>query len=343
MKPVPGIPKYSTLVLLLLATALPFCIMPVSAVTVTDDAGTFVTINATPRRIVSLAPSNTEILAALGLLDRVVGVTEVCDYPPAVKNIPHIGGYSAISIEKVAASRPDLVVASDITPQETISRLRELGLTVVLVAPRNIDHVVRDIRMVGTLTGTELAAEELAATLSARSAAAAPLSSSYNLTIAHVVWNDPIYVSGNDTLQNDVIVHAGGTNIFAGKDGWGTVSLEEFLMRNPDIILVNGGSGMDNETKDIILEDLMTSPQYASLSAVKNHHVYAVDSNIISRAGPRIFDAEEQVAGIVRAVRGERLASQAPPIPTAKSPGFCAGSAVLLISLILLVRQKRKN
>jgi hypothetical protein len=114
-------------------------------------------------------------------------------------------------------------------------------------------------------------------------------------------------------------------------------------MRNPDIILVNGGGGMDNETKDIILEDFIASPQYASLSAVKNRHVYAVDSNIISRAGPRIFDAEEQVAGIVRAVRDERLASQGTPIPTAKSPGFCAGSAVLFISLILLVRQERKN
>ena len=343
MNPLYGTTNHPAIVLLLIVTVLALCILPVSAVTVTDDAGTVITMNATPQRIVSLAPSNTEILASLGLLDRVVGVTDVCDYPPAVKNIPRIGGYSAISIEKVAASRPDLVVASDITPKETISRLRELGLTVVLVAPRNIDHVVRDILMVGTLTGTEPAAEELAANLPARSAAAAPPSSSYNLTIAHVVWNDPIYVSGNDTLQNDVIVHAGGTNIFAGKDGWGTVSLEEFLMRNPDIILVNGGGGMDNETKDIILEDFMTSPQYASLSAVKNHHVYAVDSNIISRAGPRIFDAEEQVGDIVRAVRDERLALQAAPVPTARSPGFCAGSAVLLISLMIFLRRGRKT
>ena len=342
MKPVPGILQYSALVLLLLGMALPFCIIPVSAVTVTDDAGTLVTINATPQRIVSLAPSNTEILAALGLLDRVVGVTDVCDYPPAVKNIPRIGGYSAISIEKVAAARPDLVLASDITSQETVSRLRNLGLPVVVVAPRGIDHVMRDIRMAGALTGTERAAEELAANLSARSAAAAPSpSSSYNLTIAHVVWNDPLYISGNDTLQNDVIVYTGGMNVFADKEGWGTVSLEEFLMRNPDIIIVNGGGGMDNKTKDIILEDFMNSPQYASLSAVKTRHVYAVDSNIISRAGPRIFDAEEQVAGIIRAVHDERMASQAAAIPTARSPGFCVAGTVLLICLLITMRRRR--
>jgi iron complex transport system substrate-binding protein len=342
MKPVPGIPQYSALVLLLLATALPFCIISVSAVTVTDDAGTSVTINATPQRIVSLAPSNTEILASLGLLERVVGVTDVCDYPPAVKNIPRIGGYSAISIEKVAAARPDLVLASDITSQETVSRLRYLGLTVVVVAPRNIDHVMRDIRLVGTLTGNDPAAEGLAANLSARSTAAAPASpASYNLTVAHVVWNDPLYVSGNDTLQDDVIVHTGGTNIFADREGWGTVPLEEFLIRNPDIIIVNGGGGMDNTTKDIILEDFMNSPQYASLSAVKNHHVYAVDSNIISRAGPRIFDAEEQVAGIIRAVHDESMASQAAAISTVKSPGFCAAWTGLLICLLITIRRRR--
>jgi iron complex transport system substrate-binding protein len=337
-------PHYPAHLLLLLVTALALCILPASAVTVTDDAGTVITLNATPQRIVSLAPSNTEILASLGLLDRVVGVTDVCDYPPAVKNIMRIGGYSAISIEKVAAARPDLVVASDITPQETVDRLRELGLPVVLVAPRNTGHVVRDIRMVGILTGSESTAEDLAANLSARSAASAPPSSSaYNLTIAHVVWNDPLYISGNDTLQDDVIVHAGGTNVFADKEGWGTVSLEEFLMRNPDIIIVSGGGGMDNGTNDIILEDFMTSPQYASLSAVKNRHVYAVDANIISRAGPRIFDAEEQVAGIVRAVHDESTTPQATPVPPARSPGFGAGSAVLLISLIMLVRSRRNN
>lgn len=345
MKPVPAIPQYSTLVLLFLVTALALCILPVSAVTVTDDSGTVVTINATPQRIVSLAPSNTEILFALGLEDRVVGVTDVCDYPPEVKNITRIGGYSSISIEKIAAARPDLVVASDITPQETVNRLRGLGLTIVVVSPRNIDDTLRDIRLVGTVTGTGTTADRLAGNLSDRLSASLPCTITQRPTVAHVVWHDPLYVSGNDTLQNDLIVHAGGRNVFAEKSGWGTVSLEEFLMKNPDVIIVNGGHGMDSKTNDVILDTFMNTTQYASLSAVKNHRVYAVNADILSRPAPRIVDATEQVARLIHpeCFTEATMTSTITPTTTVKSPGFCAESAVLLISLIILLRRERKN
>jgi len=319
------------------------CVLPVSAVTVTDDAGTTVTLNAAPGRIVSLAPSNTEILAALGLTGRLVGITDVCNYPPEVNTVPRIGGYSAISTEKVSAARPDLVIASDITPAETIDRLRALGLNVVVVAPRNIDDMIRDIRMVGALTGTDAEAEQLAANLSSRLANVGPVQpAGTRPTIAHVVWNNPLYVSGNDTLQNDVIEHAGGTNAFARVSGWGTVSLEEFLMTNPDIIIVNGGGGMDNETRDVILEDFMTRPQYASLTAVKNHHVYAVKTDTISRAGPRIVDATEQVAADVREVTQTGTGGPTGVAPTARTPGFCAAGTVLFIAALVCLMQRRQ-
>lgn len=341
MNPVPS-RGHAALILAVAGLILSCTIMPVSAVTVTDDAGNVIALNATPLRIVSLAPSNTEILAALGLLDRMAGVTDVCDYPPEVKNLPRIGGYSSISTEKVAAARPDLVVASDITPRETVNRIRELGLSVVVVSPHTIADMIRDIRMLGTLTGTEDRAEDLADTLSARLAAiAAEGSGSRRPTIAHVVWNDPLYVSGSDTLQDDVIGRAGGTNAFAGKEGWGTVTLEEFLMKNPDIIVVSGGGGMDNGSRDVILEDFMENPHYASLSAVKNHQVYAVDADVISRAGPRIVDAVEQVAAIVRSWREDEAAADASarPAATARAPGYsCAGAVAGLAACIALGR-----
>ncbi|MDO9325534.1 MAG: cobalamin-binding protein [Methanoregula sp.] len=340
-------PKNHVPVLLVMAIALAFCILPAAAISVTDDAGMTISLNATPLGIVSLSPSNTEILASLGLLDRVVGVTDVCDYPPEVKNKTRIGSYSAISIEKVAAARPDLVIASDLTPKETVARLREIGLPVVVVAPRNIDHMIRDIRMVGTLTGTENRAEVLAANLSDRIAAILPCPSTpgHRPTVAHIVWHKPLYVSGNDTLQNDVIIHTGGENIFADRSGWSTVSLEEFLMKNPDIIIVNGGGGMDALEKDVILEVFMTNPQYASLSAVKNHHVYAVNADIISRPGPRIVDATEQVARLIHpeCFTQPPTTLGATPTTPVKSPGFCAGSVVLLISMIMLLRRGRMN
>lgn len=330
------------LVLLILAMFLACSILPAAAITVTDDAGTVITLNATPVRIVSLAPSNTEILAALGLLDRVVGVTTVDNYPPEVTRIATIGDYSAVSTEKISAIRPDLVIASDITPMETVNRLRGLGLPVVVVSPRNIADMIRDIGVIGNLTGTDHQAEVLSANLSSRlSAVASSAQSSHRPTVAHVVWNDPLYVSGNDTLQDDVIVRAGGVNVFSGRNGWGTVSLEEFLMKNPDIILVNEGNGMDPSTKDVILDAFMNNPQYASLSAVRNHRVYAVNSDLISRSGPRIVDAVEQVAGIIRTVNAGSTPSPAgSTTQVAKTPGFTVFAALSgLIAGLALVRK----
>ena len=316
--------------LLVMTVVLFLGILPASAVTFSDDAGTNLTLDVPPQCIVSLSPSNTEILAALGLLDRIVGVTDVCDYPPEVKNITRIGGYSFISTEKIAAVRPDLVIASDLTPADTVDRLRELGLTVMVVAPKNVIHVIRDIRLIGTITGTGERADALAADLSRRTTPAA-VPETGRPTVAHVVWNKPLYVSGNSTMQNDIIFLSGGTNVFSGRNGWGTVSLEEFLLANPDIIIVSGGGGMDSSTNDLILEDFMKNPQYASLSAVKNRHVYAVDADIISRPGPRVADAAGEVTRIIRTVEEERRASPvtaAVPDTVAKSPGFAPFAAV---------------
>jgi iron complex transport system substrate-binding protein len=337
-------PKNHAPALLAMAIALVVCILPAAAISVTDDAGMTISLNATPLRIVSLSPSNTEILAALSLTDRIVGVTDVCDYPPEVKNKTRIGGYSSVSIEKVAAARPDLVIASDLTPKETVDRLRALDLPVVVVAPRNISHMIQDIRMVGTLTGTERRAEVLAANLSDRIAAVLPCpSTAGHPTVAHVVWHEPLYVSGNDTLQNDVIMHAGGENVFADRNGWSTVSLEEFLMKNPDIIIVSGGGGMDSSEKDVIREAFMTKPQYASLSAVKNNHIYSVNADIISRPAPRIVDATEQVAHFIHPECFTQATLPLSTTPTVKSPGFCVGSVVLLISLIIFLRRGRND
>lgn len=329
-------PKTKTtlrMTLLAMSVMLVLCPMSASASTFTDDAGMTVTLNTIPERIVSLSPSNTEILAALGLLDKIVGVTDFCDYPPEVKNKTRVGGYSAISIEKVAMAKPDLVIASDKTSDETVSRLKEIGLPVIVVAPKNVEDVIRDIHMVGKITGTDTQAEDLAANITRRIAKASAVLSINSPTVAHVVYSKPLYVSGNTTMQNDIISRTGGTNVFAGRNGWSTVSLEEFLLANPDIIIVSGGGGMDVSAQDVILEEFMSNPQYASLSAVKNHHVYAINADIISRPGPRIADAAEEVGRIISSVEDERAAHQAVATDTrsTKTPGFSGLIAALAV------------
>jgi iron complex transport system substrate-binding protein len=323
----------TTLWMTLLAMTLILVIspMPVCAISVTDDAGTTITLDTTPERIVSLSPSITEILAALGLLDKIVGVTDVCDYPPEVKNKTRVGGYSAISIEKVASAKPDLVIASDKTSVETVIRLKEIGLPVIVVAPKNVEHVIRDIRMVGKISGTDSQAEDLAADITRRIEKASTVPGINSPTIAHVVYYKPLYVSGNTTMQNDIISRTGGINVFANRNGWSTISLEEFLLANPDIIIVSGGGGMDVSAKDVILEEFMSNPQYASLSAVKKHHVYAINADIISRPGPRIAEAAEEVSRIISSVEDERVSPQAVATDTrsTKAPGFSGLIAAL--------------
>lgn len=318
----------------------------VSAVTVIDDAGTNITLDTPPRHIVSLSPSNTEILAALGLSDRISGITDYCDYPPEIRNKTRVGGYSSLSIEKIAALKPDLVVASDKTPKETINRLREIGLTVIMVAPRNIDSVIRDIRVVGQITGTETQADIVASEISRRIAAASAARGPGNPTVAHVVYIKPLYISGNATMQDDIITRAGGTNVFTGRNGWGTVSLEEFLQADPDIIIVSSGAGMDPSGRDLILDEFMTNPQYSSLTAVRNHHVYAIDADIISRPGPRVADAAEQVGNIICGVESEHAGQQS-GASTTRSPqasGFSAIAAVIaMLGLFAATRMMEKS
>lgn len=332
--------KNRAIVLVITAIAIAFCMLPATAVTITDDTGNVLSLDYTPVRIVSLSPANTEILAALGLADRTVGITDACNFPPEIRNKTRIGGYASVSIEKLAAMQPDLILASDLTPEGTVRRLRDLGFPVVVIAPHGIDRLIQDIRMVGALTGAEEPAENLSNRLLDRLVDACSCGSiTQDPTVAHVIWHDPLYVSGNNTLQDAAIVRGGGRNVFADRDGWITISLEEFLARDPEIIIVNGGDGMNRPGKDLIRETLMGNPHYATLSAVKNNRVFVVDADIISRPSPRIVDAIEQIA---RFFHPECYPEEArPPVPVspvATSPGFAAEGCVLVILLVSISR-----
>ena len=192
-------------------------------ITVTDDFGETVTIRGIPQRIVSLAPSNTEILYALGLEDRIVGVTDYCNYPPETADKPKVGGYSTINIEKVIAAEPDLVLATFGNTEDAVDRLRTFGMTVVSLNPLTINDVLRDIELVGAATRQEEEAAALVRNLATRIQAVTAKTEALaeKPSVAHVVWYDPIWVSGGGTFQDEVITMAGGTNTFDSTEGWG--------------------------------------------------------------------------------------------------------------------------
>jgi iron complex transport system substrate-binding protein len=266
------------------------------AQTVVDDEQNQVTLLSPPERIISLAPSNTEMLFSLGLDDRIVGDTDYCNYPTEAAKKEKIGGFSTVSLEKVLALNPDLVVAADGNSPETVDRIRSMGIPVYFVNAKSLADVQKTLTNLGTLTGTSTQAEQLNTNLTAR-ARKVKLEGealSDHPSVAHVIWNNPIYVSGSGTFQNEMILLAGGINAFGNVEGHHIVSVEEFVTANPDIIMINSGSGMGSEGGNLSAY-FKSEPRLSNLKAVKEDHIITVDTNVADRAGPRLWDMLEEI------------------------------------------------
>ncbi len=267
-----------------------------------DDTGHPIVVKGIPHRIVSLAPSNTEILFAIGAGKQVVGVTDYCDYPPqAVKLkkegvIKSIGGFTTVNIERVLALKPDLVVAAYGNGLQTIQTLRSLGLNVVAFNPKNVTDVMKDILILGKITGhfdqAKKVVEEMAKKIEFVVNRVRGLK---KVRVAHILWHDPIWVSGRDTFVNQVIELAGGVNVF-NFTGWRIVSIEDLIAANPQVIIVNSGSGMGQGKKNVIYQWVMTDKRLKCIDAVKHHRVYVINADIISRPSYRLADAVEIIA-----------------------------------------------
>jgi len=253
-------------------------------------------------RIVSLAPSNTEILFALGLGDKVVGVTSYCNYPSDTIKKAKIGGYSTVDIEKVVSLKPDLVLAAYGNGEETSERLKKLGLNVVVVSSKpekSIEDTLDEIRYVGKITGRDKDAESLCEEMKKRIKEITDKTENVDkVRVAHICWHEPLYVAGSETLQSDLIEKAGGENVFSDVEGWHTVGIEELIVKNPDVIIVSSGTGMGGE-KNVTYDYILKENRLKDINAVRNDRVYLIDADTVSRSGPRIVDALEEVARIL--------------------------------------------
>ncbi|MCP1661517.1 MULTISPECIES: ABC transporter substrate-binding protein [Methanocalculus] len=301
-------------------------------ITVPEDAGHTIPIDSYPDRIVSLAPSNTELLFAIGAGDRLVAVADQSDYPAEAHAIPTVGGYRTVSLEKVVAAKPDLVVATSGNSGELIERLRRLGFEVVVIEPETMDGILDDILLLGRLTGNTAEAKLLTTNLDKRIQAVTDTVADRLETpsVAHIVWHDPVWVSGDKTFQHEVITRAGGTNAFESFEEWEIIGLEEFVIANPDYILVNSGTGMDKDDYDIIYEYVMNEPRFQRMNAVKQKRVIIVDADTISRGGPRIVDALEEVADVIHP--DLFTSTDRKRVPVESSP---AGMVLPLLALIM--------
>jgi iron complex transport system substrate-binding protein len=269
------------------------------SVTYVDDIGRNVQINRIPQRIISLSPSNTEMVYALGLQDKLVGVTSYDNYPPDAKDKPVVSDYSTVDLEKIVNAKPDLVLADSIHKNDTIPALEKLGITVYAMTPNNIDGIFNEIKALGQITGKTQAADNLVSSLNTRIKVVADKTA--NLTdlekprVLFVTWYDPIWTAGSDTMIQYLISEAGGTNIASDLNGYVTITLESVIQRNPQVIIVMSGTGTQNESLDYI----MSNEQFKSTDAVKNNRVYEIDADIFGRTTPRIVDGLETLAKLI--------------------------------------------
>jgi len=268
--------------------------------TITDQLGRTVKLDKIPQRIVSLAPSNTEILFAIGLVDRIVGVTDYCDYPPEAKQKPKIGGFSTPNIESVIAASPDLILATSIHEKTAIPQLEERGLTVVALAPKTFDEVMAAIMLVGNITGKEKEATALLSDMKQRIKAVTDktsgLSEQQKLRTLYLVWHDPPMVAAGKTLQDEVIAKAGGKNIAYELSDYAKISLEAIIQADPEVMIAGVGHGSGTSQT---LEFLKNEDRLKAVSARRDGRIYGVDGNIVSRPGPRIIDGLEEFARFI--------------------------------------------
>ena len=251
-----------------------------------------------PERIVSLLPSLTEMIFAVGAGDQVVGVTNLCTYPPEAASRTKVGGYvpSSMSLERVVSLRPDLVIASGDIQQPVVEELRRLGVRVETVLARDVAGVIDGVRRVGVLVGHEQDANALASRLRREidelRQRFAGIADEGKPRVFYEVWHEPLMTAGQRSFISELIELAGGRSLFHEVDReYFQVSFEEVVRRRPEVIL-----GAEIEGAMGNLASLAELPGWRELPAVRDGRVFAVDGDIVSRPGPRVTEALRLIA-----------------------------------------------
>ena len=268
--------------------------------TLTDDAGREVTLAAEPARVVSLAPSNTEIVCALDACDRLVGVTDFDDYPPEVADVPKVVVAAQVDVEAVVAAEPDLVLAAgnELTPTTVIEQLSDLGIPVLTLYPESLDEVIADIELVGAALGrsdeARAVTEEMAGRVEAVVASVDGLErprTFYEVS----VFEGVIYTAGESSFLASLIETAGGEPI-TGDALSTTIELEELVAADPQVILLGDAAYDPTVTADSVA----ARPGWEGMTAVAEGRVVPFPDDVVTtRPGPRIVDGLEALADAI--------------------------------------------
>jgi iron complex transport system substrate-binding protein len=279
---------------------LPWFLHPASSqISVVDDLGRTVALRAPAQRIISLAPSVTECLFALGAGDQVVGVTDYCTYPPATATKRRVGGMINPSIETIVGMMPDLIVVSmEGNMREDFKRLTSLAIPVFVTNPRTLADIRRSLEQLGRLTGQDANAALLNDTLLARENAVRARAGSVHPRVLFFVSLQPLMAVGRNTFLNELLRIAGAENLAARTSGtYPAYSREAVLQDNPDIIFLTADIMPDST------ELLRLFPEWRTLAAVRAGGVTAVDPDLVTRPGPRAVNGLELLFHLLSARR----------------------------------------
>lgn len=277
-------------------------------ITIVDDSGRSVTITKyPPERIVSIMPVCTEIACALGLEEKVVGVDDHSDYPITIPEkvangiLENVGDPIEVSIETIAGLNPDLVLSDHGKGQsQTVQRLEELGITVVVLHPNNLAGVISDIQLVGKITGKIPEAEALANDLTQRIQDVKNKVQTLSQPLVYVEYyfNGGYHSVGSKSFINELISSAGGTNVFGEiEDDYLSTSTEGVIQANPEIILISQGdmSKACGLTPDVVKQ----RTGWENILALQNDKIFTIDEDLMIRPGPRIVEGLEAIARII--------------------------------------------
>jgi cobalamin transport system substrate-binding protein len=276
-----------------------------SPVSLRDDRGVMVRLSRPPSRIVSLAPSLTEIVFRLGAQERLVGVTRYCNVPPEAAKLPRVGGVVDPDVERIVAARPDLVLCTtDGNPKEKVRILEEMGIPCFAVGPQDLPAVLGTIGRIGILLGVPEEAKRVVEDLRRRTARASdsgPCAGreskgagerSAPPRVLFAVSTSPVIVAGTGTFLDELIRRAGGRNAaqrFLGR--YPRLSVEELVAASPDIVLIAAMVGVERFPEAVT--------RWTEIPAFRDREVYSLDGDLVTRPGPRLVDALEEVSRIL--------------------------------------------
>lgn len=284
------------LVLLMMVACMPALSEGIELVDMEDRT---ISLETAATKVIALNPADCEIVYAIGAEDTLVGRGEYCNYPEAVYELPSVNSGAEMNIEQILALEPQVIIMSKMAQTtEQVAALENAGIRVVISDAQSIEETYTAIEMIGALLGKTQEAAVLVSDMkdgfAGVSAAATALDKSVYFEVSPLQWG--LWTSGADTFMDELAQICGLTNAFADVQGWAEVSQEQVIQRNPDFILTTTGYYGEGP---LPADEIMSREGWEGMDAVKNGAVYAIDSDSVSRPGPRLVDAANEIMEFV--------------------------------------------